>query len=110
MTAAEAWDFKAALDSDCTEESPIVGWSVDGYPIKGSCVCVERNGDGSCKTVRRARSSWMYEGLSSWGTGTEPAFAKEGNSCTETSECCANSTNCRYACSWGIFDDASASG
>lgn len=109
VTAASAWDFKAALDGDCTVESGIVGWSLDGYPIKGSCVCTERNGDGSCKTVRRARSSWMYDGLSSWGTGTEASFAKEGVSCSVSSDCCTGAT-CRYVCSWGVFSDSSAPG
>jgi hypothetical protein len=109
VAAAEKWDFKAALDADCAQESGTLGWSVDGYPIQGPCVCLERNGDGSCKTVKRARSSWTYDGLSSWGAGTEAAFAKEGTTCSSTADCCTGPT-CRYVCSWAVFPSDSAGG
>jgi hypothetical protein len=29
------------LQGECTAPSPIVGWSPDGHPIKGPCVCTD---------------------------------------------------------------------
>ncbi|HEY2514769.1 MAG TPA: YHYH protein, partial [Polyangiaceae bacterium] len=111
VTATENWNFGASLTDDCTEESPIVGWSVDGYPIRGSCVCLARNADGSCKTVKRARSSWVYRGLGAWGTSSTAAdLGNEGKACTSVNDCCTGSGTCKYKCSHAVWDDASAAG
>lgn len=59
-TASQAWDIPKMLDSGCDEPSAIVGWNLDGYPIKGSCVCTARDGD-TCTEVKRVRSSWVYD-------------------------------------------------
>ncbi len=110
VAAAEAWDKEAMLVGDCTEESPIVGWSVDGYPIKGPCVCVSRAGDGSCAEVRRAMSSWTYEGLGVWESESalDPGdtFAVEGMACSSDADCAGED----FTCNWVLTgDDSTAS-
>lgn len=117
VDVAESWDMLAAIDGDCTEESGVIGWSFDGYPIKGPCVCVERSEDGSCATVFRARSSWHYAGLSQWGDHAEAdpdsdgLLNIEGRSCEETADCCpGGEDDCEYACHYETFSDDSAGG
>jgi hypothetical protein len=111
VAATENWNFLDLIDGDCTTPSGIVGWSFDGYPIRGPCVCTERNQDGSCATVKRARSSWAYKGLSSWASGTpSSSLSKEGTSCTQLSDCCPSGGTCNYKCSFAVFDDSSAAG
>jgi hypothetical protein len=101
------WDFEAALDGPCTAESGIVGWALDGVPIKGSCVCVARAEDGSCSDVRRVRSSYVYAGLGAWGSSPNEgsALGNEGKACTADADCCSGAT-CDYQCTWAVFDDA----
>jgi len=112
VKATENWDFDAFLNADCTKESTIVGYSLDGYPIKGPCVCTERNTDGSCKVVRKARSSWVYAGLGSWGNDPNEAasLGVEGKACAADTDCCAGGGACNFQCSYAVFNDASAPG
>jgi hypothetical protein len=111
VAATENWSFSDLVGGSCTTESGIVGWSADGYPIRGPCVCTARNGDGSCATVKRARSSWVYGGLSTWSGGSpSPILAKEGQSCSQTSDCCPDGGTCKFKCSFAVFPDASAPG
>ncbi len=114
VDVAEAWDLQAAIDGDCTEESGIVGWSFDGYPIKGPCVCVERNDDGSCASVMRARSSWHYAGLSQWAENADSdpdsdgLLNLEGRSCASDDDCCPDGEeDCEYVCHYETFEDSS---
>lgn len=114
-SAASTFDFQAGLEGACDEESGIVGWSMDGHPIKGPCVCLARDEQGSCTDVRRARSSWAYLGLSSWGDeqGASPDsqnyLGSEGNACSDDADCCSGG-ECELACNWAVFDDAGAPG
>ncbi len=103
------WDFQAGLDSPCTEESGIVGFGLDGVPIKGTCVCVARAADGSCSDVRRARSSYVYEGLAAWGNSPNEAQALgvEGKTCASDDDCCSGA-NCDFQCTYAVFDDAAS--
>lgn len=115
VSAASSFDFAAGLAGACTHESGIVGWSLDGNPIKGPCVCLARDAEGACTDVRRARSSWAYLGLSSWAS--EPGadadgqglLDLEGSSCAQDSDCCAGNS-CDLTCSHAVFDDANAPG
>jgi hypothetical protein len=115
VDAASTFDFQAGLDGDCTEESGIVGWSLDGHPIKGPCVCLARDGEGACTDVRRARSSWAYLGLSSWASepGADPdsegRLDLEGTACSEDADCCPGGS-CDLTCAWAVFDDPDAPG
>lgn len=113
-TATSTWDWNKALTETCTKESGIVGWAFDGVPIKGPCVCMKRNADGSCASLKRARSSWSYEGLKSWGNdpNESASLGKEATSCTTDTDCCGNAQgrNCRYRCKPAIVDDKSAPG
>lgn len=97
--AAQAWEVSTMLAGACEEESPIVGWSLDGYPIKGPCACVARDGEGACTEVRRARSSWIYAGLGAWGDDPQEAaaLAVEGAPCEQDADCCED---CDFRCSY----------
>lgn len=113
VDAASTFDFEAGLGEGCTDESGIIGWSLDGHPIKGPCVCVARDGEGACTDLRRARSSWAYLGLSSWASapGADPdsqgRLDLEGMACSEDVDCCPGGT-CDLTCSFAVFDDADA--
>ena len=101
VDGASTWDMVASLGDACTEESGIVAWSIDGYPIMGPCVCVARAGDGSCTDVRRARSSWTYEGLASWGNAPneDQVLGLDGDVCADDDACCpAGVDGCDYRC------------
>ncbi|MCB9705457.1 MAG: YHYH protein [Myxococcales bacterium] len=103
VTASQAWDMAAMLDGECVAESGIVGWSLDGYPIKGPCVCLSRDGQGNCTALKRARSSWVYAGLGAWGNDPQEdaALGIEGSACTEDVECCGGDVNgCDFRCSF----------
>lgn len=117
VDVAAQWSMADAIDGDCTEESAIVGWSYDGYPIKGPCVCVARADDGSCETVLRARSSWHYAGLSQWedhaeaDADSEDQLELEGRACEEQADCCPDGdADCEYACTYETFIDADSPG
>ena len=101
VAAAEAWDLEEMLTGDCTEESAIVGYSTDGYPIKGPCVCMARDGEGTCTDVRRVMSSWVYEGLGAWEEESELAsgttFEFEGIDCTSNEDCDNEDSWCAFA-------------
>ncbi|MEM9074682.1 MAG: YHYH protein [Myxococcota bacterium] len=105
VAATEDWNLEAELTGACTEESPIVGWSLDGYPIKGPCVCLARDDAGICTDVRRAYSSWVYEGLGSWEAesevSSEGALDLEGMACEDNSDCADED----YRCTWALRDD-----
>ncbi|MEM1418520.1 MAG: YHYH protein [Myxococcota bacterium] len=102
VEAAERWDLAEELNGECLAESPIVGWSYDGYPIKGPCVCMTRDASGACTELRRATSSWTYEGLGSWegasGLASEGALDLEGMACTTNADCPDND----YRCTWAL--------
>src|SRR5262249_41161353 len=79
----------------------ILGWSPDGYPIKGPCVCT----DPACTTIRRARSSWVYAGLGAWGD--DPAagdLVLENKPCTADTDCCP-ADNCNLRCAPVVVED-----
>ncbi len=107
----EAWDLASLITPSCEEESGIIGWAYDGYPIQGPCVCVDRAEDGSCADVRRAQTAWVYAGLSRWGQedGAEEdadgVLDAEGQSCAADSDCCADpdSDSCRMVCALETF-------
>jgi hypothetical protein len=105
--AAEAFDLKQLLEGACTAPSGIVGWNLDGYPIYGPCVCTERSGDGSCTEVKRARSSWVYQGMSAWGSHADEDryLATEGDACADDGDCGGD-----LACQWSVVDDDGAAG
>ncbi|MCA9662811.1 MAG: YHYH protein, partial [Myxococcales bacterium] len=112
VAASQAWDMQGMLDGACVEESGIVGWSLDGYPIKGPCVCLARDGDGQCTEVKRARSAWVYDGLGAWGDdpGEDAALGIEGTSCVADSECCGGDVDgCDFRCSYVVQGDAQGS-
>jgi hypothetical protein len=91
--ASQAWDLEQMLQGPCSEPSPILGWSPDGYPIKGPCVCA----DADCTTVKRARSSWVYSGLGSWGDPQDGDLATENQPCTSDDDCGGQTGNFRCA-------------
>jgi hypothetical protein len=104
--ASQAWDLADMLAGPCSEPSPILGWSPDGYPIKGPCVCA----DADCTTVVRARSSWVYAGLGAWGD--DPAagdLAVENQPCTTDDDCC-DGPGCNFRCAPLVVDDTSQGG
>ncbi|MBK6576924.1 MAG: YHYH protein [Sandaracinaceae bacterium] len=98
--ATAGWDLAASMTDACSEPSGVVGWSPDGYPIMGSCVCVARDDAGACTEVRRARSGWAYNGLGVWGAdaGEAAALGVEGSSCTTDDDCCTGA-DCNFSCS-----------
>lgn len=108
--ATSTWDYKKSLDGDCTKVSGIVGWSSDGVPIKGPCVCMKRNPDGSCASIKRARSGYVYRGLGAWGTTQPSGLAKDGAACSQKSDCCTDVNNCKYQCKYTVVDSSSAAG
>lgn len=108
--ATATWDYAGSLTSDCTEVSGIVGWSMDGIPIKGPCVCTKRNTDGTCATLKRVRSGFVYRGLKAWGNGNLAALNKEGVTCQQQSDCCTNTSGCKYQCKYTVVDDANSPG
>jgi hypothetical protein len=116
VAATEGWVFEDDLAGDCVRESGIIGWSMDGHPIKGPCVCVATDDQGACTDARRARSSWVYAGLSSWGSdpGADPdnngELSTEGTGCTTDDDCCGGDPACNFACNWAVFDEPSAPG
>lgn len=109
--AAQAWDVQAMLAGPCTEPSPIVGWSLDGYPIAGPCVCTKRDGE-TCTEVKRARSAWVHGGLSRWGD--DPAedlqLALEGQACAGDDDCCPGGQNCKLRCASVLVEDDGPAG
>jgi hypothetical protein len=94
------------LQGECTAPSPIVGWSPDGHPIKGPCVCT----DADCQIIKRARSSWVYSGLGAWGD--DPAagdLAAENQPCTVDTDCC-DANDCNFRCVPLVVDDPGPDG
>lgn len=93
--AAQFWDIDKLLQGECTEPSGVLAWSPDGYPIKGPCVCMTRDGDGQCTSVKRARSSYEYGGLKAWANGRDDsALSVELKSCQSDSDCAGDSYFC----------------
>lgn len=103
-TATASFDLVAALEDTCTEESGIVGWSVDGYPIAGPCVCMARDASGTCTDLRRARSAYVYAGLGAWG---DAPVGTEGTACTDDADCCTGA-DCDFACAPVLVDGSDA--
>lgn len=99
--AVLSWSQLGLVSDLCTEESGIVGWSVDGYPIKGPCVCVSRDESGTCTTVKRARSSWQHKGLGSHVATPDASLDLEGTSCTSDDDCCPGD-DCDYGCNYAL--------
>lgn len=107
VKASQAWDMQAMLEGECTVESGIVGWSLDGFPIKGPCVCMARDGDGLCTEVKRTRSAWVYDGLGAWSDDPdeEAALGIEGSECLEDSECCSGDVEgCDFRCAYVVAE------
>ncbi len=108
------WDALGFITDECTEPSGIVGWSFDGYPIKGPCICVDRADDGSCSSVKRARTSWVYRGLSDHrpeDAEVDESLRVEGLACTDTEECCADTPDgefCDFGCNNVVVDGENA--
>ncbi len=114
--AVNGWTMLKAITDTCLVESPIIGWAFDGVPIKGPCVCMARAADGTCTSLKRARSSWVYRGLKEWGAaaneGDTAKLGKEGATCTTQSDCCVsplNTSTCKMMCAYTLADDATNS-
>ena len=105
--ASQAWDLEQMLTGECTAPSPIVGWSPDGHPIKGPCVCI----DADCTIIKRARSSWVYAGLDAWGDnpGEAPNLLAENQPCTADDDCCTG-PDCNYRCMPVVVSNTSDAG
>lgn len=97
--ATQTWVLDELLNGECTQESGIVGWNLDGFPIKGPCVCMERAEDGTCARIERVQSGWHYQGISAWGDPADAGtrLAREGELCDTDNECC-DGGNCRLKC------------
>lgn len=111
-TASQAWDVPTMLTGGCEEPSAVVGWSLDGYPIKGPCVCTARDGD-TCTEVKRVRSAWVYDGLGSWGEdpGEGAALGVEGDACDDDTVCCpGGAQDCDFRCAPVVVDGAEPDG
>ena len=102
VEAAERWNLADELNGDCTEASGILGWSYDGYPIKGPCACMARGADGACTDLRRATSSWTYDGLGAWeaesGLPSDGALDLERTACDSNADC----PDADYRCTWAL--------
>ncbi len=99
--ASQAWDLQEMLTGPCSEPSGVLGWSLDGYPIKGPCVCTAREGE-TCTAVKRVRASWVYEGLASWGEapGEDALLGVDGMKCDADDSCCPGGLQgCNFSCS-----------
>ncbi|MFT5430280.1 MAG: hypothetical protein ACI9OJ_000953 [Myxococcota bacterium] len=102
-TAAVTFDLDALDKADCTTESDIIGWAYDGYPMRGSCVCMARGGDGNCTDLRRARAGYVYAGLSRWADASSsepnaaPATVEVSYLGRELNTCTATYTTCRLS-------------
>jgi len=106
--ATSTFNLQDWLDSTCTEVSGVIGYMFDGSPIKGPCVCMARDGNGNCTSIKRARSSYAYAGLGVWGNdaGESAALGVEGQTCTADADC----NDSHFQCAWGLFADNSAAG
>jgi len=105
--ASQAWDLPNMLGGACDQPSAVVGWNLDGYPIKGPCVCTARDGD-TCTEVKRVRSAWVYDGLGGWGDDPDEAAALdvEGTTCAADSACCPGGVaGCDFRCAPVLRDD-----
>ena len=114
---ASTFDVVALDDVDCDEPSPVLGWSYDGHPMTGSCVCMERDSDGVCTDTRRARSGYVYGGLARWAddTHSDPnvhteaveasGLAYELDACTATADCCPDGGMCELYCHPLLVED-----
>ncbi|HEY0138828.1 MAG TPA: YHYH protein [Nannocystis sp.] len=105
-TASQGWDLAKMLTGACTEPSGIIGWSLDGYPIQGPCVCTARAGD-ACTQVKRVRSAWVHDGLGGWGEdpGEGAALGVEGTICDDDNICCpGGGAGCDFRCAPVIVD------
>ncbi|NUP13245.1 MAG: YHYH protein [Polyangiaceae bacterium] len=111
VDAASTWDVEAMFDGPCTEESGIVGWALDGHPIKGACVCVARDESGACTSLKRARSAWVYGGLGRWGDspGEATALGSELGACDTDADCGCNGGTCDFYCKYVSVDDPASS-
>lgn len=108
--AVLTWTQLGVLEDDCTTESPILGWSLDGHPIKGPCICLTRDNNGDCTSVKKARSSWQYEGLSSHDATPDASLALESTSCTTDDDCCPDGVgnDCDLRCNYALTADGAA--
>lgn len=109
-TGATAFVIEDLDAADCTSESDVVGWAYDGHPMRGTCVCMERDAAGACTDLRRARSSYVYAGLARWADETSELpnthpdevaasyFARELAECETTADCCPGGGLCRLYC------------
>jgi hypothetical protein len=104
--ASQAWNLPEMLEGACDEPSAVLGWSLDGYAIKGPCVCTARDGD-TCTEVKRVRSAWVYDGLGSWGDDPNEAadLGLESEACSDDETCCPGGTDgCNFRCAPVIVD------
>ncbi|PRP90142.1 hypothetical protein ENSA5_67600 [Enhygromyxa salina] len=118
-TGAASFVIEDLDAADCTVESDTLGWAYDGHPLEGGCVCMERDDDGTCTDLRRARSGYVYAGLARWANDasddanihTDAVVAShlgvELSSCTTRDDCCDGDTmNCRLYCHPLLVEDA----
>ncbi|MCA9645903.1 MAG: YHYH protein [Myxococcales bacterium] len=111
VDAVSSWTQKGLIEDTCTEESKIVGWAFDGYPIKGPCVCVSRDDSGNCTSVKRARSAWLYRGLSSYGSNPQESaqLGLEGSACESDDDCCPGGIDtCNFGCNYAVVEGGNA--
>ncbi|MEO0322460.1 MAG: hypothetical protein AAF447_05860 [Myxococcota bacterium] len=109
-TGATAFVIEDLDEANCSAESDIVGWAYDGHPMRGTCVCMERDASGACTDLRRARSGYVYAGLARWADDASelpnvaPAtveasyFGRELMECETSDDCCPGGDLCRLYC------------
>ncbi len=64
---------------------------------------MSRDGNGDCTSLKRARSSWHYEGLSSHAKDPDPSLAVEGIACTSNDDCCPDN-DCDFSCNYVVTE------
>lgn len=117
-TGASAFVVEDLNAANCTSESDTVGWAYDGNPMRGSCLCMERDDAGTCTDLRRARSSYVYAGLARYAdddsaldnvdaaTVEASYLGNELDTCTTSDECCEGVTGvCRLYCHPLLVED-----
>ncbi len=116
-TGATAFVVEDLDEADCESESDIVGWSYDGHPMRGTCLCMARADDGSCTDLRRARSGYVYAGLARWSddeselpnvdsaTVSASYFGRELMECEDAGDCCPDGGLCRLHCHPLLVED-----
>ncbi|MFK7989590.1 MAG: hypothetical protein AB8I08_26470 [Sandaracinaceae bacterium] len=119
-TGAAAFVIEELDAADCASESDVVGWAYDGHPMRGTCVCMEREESGACTDLRRARSGYVYTGIGRWADDSSELpnistaevsasyLGRELTACTDTADCCPDDDLCRLYCHPLLVDNEGA--